>query len=133
MTYVDRNVPTEVKYEEVNEQISYGGDNTALDDIYDDILAENNKLIASDSTYDEIGSDGKLYLSGEYIERDLYKHVFSLGLYGGNVSDSEKAVKKVMKINPVSTTNYITGLYAHLEKLSLLKSLKKTLLISAVP
>ena len=112
LTYVDRNVPTEVKYEEVNEQISYGGDNTALDDIYDDILAENNKLIASDSTYDEIGSDGKLYLSGEYIERDLYKHVFSLGLYGGNVSDSEKAVKKVMKINPVSTTNYITGLYA---------------------
>ena len=112
LTYVDRNVPTEVKYEEVNEQISYGGDNTALDDIYDDILAENNKLIASDSTYDEIGSDGKLYLSGEYIERDLYKHVFSLGLYGGNVSDSEKAIKKVMKINPVSTTNYITGLYA---------------------
>jgi len=112
LTYVDRNVPTEVKYEEVNEQISYGGDNTALDDIYDDILAENNKLIASDSTYDEIGSDGKLYLSGEYIGRDLYKHVFSLGLYGGNVSDSEKAVKKVMKINPVSTTNYITGLYA---------------------
>ena len=63
LTYVDRNVPTEVKYEEINEQISYGGDNTALDDIYDDILAENNKLIASDSTYDEIGSDGKLYLS----------------------------------------------------------------------
>ena len=112
LTYVDRNIPTEVKYEEVNEQISYGGDNTALDEIYDDILAENNKLIASDSTYDEIGSDGKLYLSGEYIGRDLYKHVFSLGLYGGNVSDDEKAVKKVMKINPVSTTNYITGLYA---------------------
>ena len=107
LTYVDRNIPTEVKYEEVNEQISYGGDNTALDDIYDDILAENNKLIASDSTYDEIGSDGKLYLSGEYIGRDLYKHVFSLGLYGGNISDDEKAVKKVMKINPVSTINYL--------------------------
>ena len=112
LTYVDRNVPTETKYEEVNKIISYGGDNTALDEIYDDILAENNKLIASDSTYDEIGADGKLYLKGEYINRDLYKHVFSVGLYGGNVADTEKAVKKVMKINPVSTTNYITGLYA---------------------
>ena len=60
----------------------------------------------------EIGADGKLYLKGEYINRELYKHVFSVGLYGGNVADTEKAVKKVMKINPVSTTNYITGLYA---------------------
>ena len=134
LEYVDRNIPTEIKYEEVNEQISYGGDNTALDEKYEEILAENNisyggdntaldekyeeilaennKLIASSTTYDEIGSDGKLYLNGEYIGRDLYKHIFSVGLYGGGVSDEEKAIKKVMKINPVSTTNYITGLYA---------------------
>ena len=112
LEYVDRNIQTEIKYEEVNEQISYGGDNTALDEKYEEILAENNKLIASSTTYDEIGSDGKLYLNGEYIGRDLYKHIFSVGLYGGGVSDEEKAIKKVMKINPVSTTNYITGLYA---------------------
>ena len=112
LEYVDRNIPTEIKYEEVNEQISYGGDNTALDEKYEEILAENNKLVASSTTYDEIGSDGKLYLNGEYIGRDLYKHIFSVGLYGGGVSDEEKAIKKVMKINPVSTTNYITGLYA---------------------
>ena len=112
LEYVDRNIPTEIKYEEVNEQISYGGDNTALNEKYEEILAENNKLVASSSTYDEIGSDGKLYLNGEYIGRDLYKHVFSVGLYGGGVSDDEKAIKKVMKINPVSSTNYITGLYA---------------------
>ena len=112
LAYVDRNIPTEIKYEEVNEQISYGGDNTALDEKYEEILAENNKLVASSTTYDEIGSDGKLYLNGEYIGRDLYKHIFSVGLYGGGVSDEEKAIKKVMKINPVSTTNYITGLYA---------------------
>ena len=112
LEYVDRNIPTEIKYEAVNEQISYGGDNTALNEKYEEILAENNKLVASSSTYDEIGSDGKLYLNGEYIGRDLYKHVFSVGLYGGGVSDDEKAIKKVMKINPVSSTNYITGLYA---------------------
>ena len=62
-TYITRNPPSEFGYEEVNQRISYGGDNTALDSIYDDILAENNKLIASSTTYDEIGSDGKLYLS----------------------------------------------------------------------
>ena len=108
----DRNVPSGTRYEEVNEIISFGGDNTALNSKFEAILAENNKLIPSSTTYDEIGSDGKLYLNGEYIRRDLYKHVFSVGLYGGNVSDDEKAVKKVIKLNPASSTNYITGLYA---------------------
>jgi len=111
-TYVDRNIPTEFGYEVVNEKISYGGDNSAINDKYDDILAENNKLIASSSTYDEIGSDGKLYLNGKDTGRKLYKHIFSDGLYGSNVSADEKAIKKVIKLNPVSSTNYITGLYA---------------------
>ena len=110
-TYVDRNIPTEFGYEVVNEKISYGGDNSAINDKYDDILAENNKLIASSSTYDEIGSDGKLYLNGKDTGRKLYKHIFSDGLYGSNVSADEKAIKKVIKLNPVSSTNYITGLY----------------------
>ena len=64
--FVNRNIPTEAKYESVNVQISYGGDNSAIDSKYDDILAENNKLIPSDTTYDEIHSDGKLYLKGAY-------------------------------------------------------------------
>ena len=38
LEYVDRNIPTEIKYEEVNEQISYGGDNTALDEKYEEII-----------------------------------------------------------------------------------------------
>ena len=91
--YKSRTIPR-VGYEEVNERISFGGDNTALDSKYEAILAENNKLIASSTNYDEIGSDGKLYLNGEYKGRNLYKHVFSIGLYGGNVADSEEAVKK---------------------------------------
>ena len=110
--FVNRNIPTEAKYESVNVQISYGGDNSAIDSKYDDILAENNKLIPSSTTYDEIRSDGKLYLNGAYINRNLYKHVFSIGLYGGNVANNEKAIKKEIKINPISSTNYITGLYA---------------------
>ena len=109
--YKSRTIPR-VGYEEVNEQISFGGDNTALDSKYEAILAENNKLIPSSTTYDEIGSDGKLYLNGAYIGRNLYKHVFSIGLYGGNVADSEEAVKKKIKLNPDSSTNYLTGLYA---------------------
>ena len=109
---VNRPASTDFRYEEVNEKISYGGDNSAIDSKYNEILAENNKLIASSSTYDEIGSDGKLYLNGNYIGRDLYKHIFSDGLYGENPSSTEKAVKKVMKINPVSSTNYVIGLYA---------------------
>ena len=91
--YKSRTIPR-VGYEEVNERISFGGDNTALDSKYEATLAENNKLIPSSTTYDEIGSDGKLYLNGEYKGRNLYKHVFSIGLYGGNVADSEEAVKK---------------------------------------
>ena len=109
--YKSRTIPR-VGYEEVNERISFGGDNTALDSKYEAILAENNKLIPSSTTYDEIGSDGKLYLNGEYKGRNLYKHVFSIGLYGGNVADSEEAVKKKIKLNPDSSTNYLTGLYA---------------------
>ena len=109
---VDRPTITDFSCEDVNLKISYGGDNSAIDSKYQEILAENNKLIASSSTYDEIGSDGKLYLNGNYINRNLYKHVFSDGLYGQNPSSTEKAVKKVMKINPASSTNYVTGLYA---------------------
>ena len=112
ITNVERNIPTTYGYEEVNIEIKYGGDNKAIDDKYDEILAENNKLIPSSTTYDEIGSDGKLYLKKNFQNRKLYKHIFSKGLYGGDVSNNEKAVKKVIKINPISTTNYITGLYA---------------------
>ena len=112
LSYITRNPPSEFGYEEVNQRISYGGDNSALDSIYDDIIAENNKLIPSSNTYDEIGSDGKLYLNKVDTGRKLYKHVFSDGLYGSNISNDEKAVKKIIKLNPVSSTNYITGLYA---------------------
>ena len=107
-----RTPPSGTNFESFGREILYGEDNSELNSMYNDILTENNLLIASDSTYDEIGADGKLYLNGNYIERNLYKHIFSKGLYGGDVSDSEKAVSMQIRINPVSPTNYITGLYA---------------------
>ena len=112
ITGVERDIPSSTQYFDVNVEISYGGNNNAINDKYEEILEENNKLIASSTTYDKIGADKTLYLNGQDTGKKLFKHIFSVGLYGGEISDSEKAVKKVMKINPVSTTNYITGLYA---------------------
>ena len=107
-----RTPPSTMNYENFGREILYGGDNSELSSMYNDILTENNLLIPSTSTYDEIGSDGKLYLNGNYIGRNLYKHIFSKGLYGGDVADDEKAVSMKIRVNPVSLTNYITGLYA---------------------
>ena len=117
-TEVERKLPTGgFRYESCNEKILYGGNNNAINDKYDEILAENNKLIPSSTNYDEIDENGKLLLNGVDTERKLYKHIFSDGLYDGsstpqNIRDDEKACRKKFKVNPVSTTNYITGLYA---------------------
>ena len=112
-TEIERDKTTNSQqYFNIGVQISYKGSNNDINDKYEQILAENNELIASSTTYDEIRSDKKLYLNGQDTGKSLFKHIFSVGLYGGNISDDEKAVKKVMKINPASSTNYVTGLYA---------------------
>ena len=112
-TEIERDKTTNSQqYFNIGVQISYKGSNNDINDKYVQILAENNELIASSTTYDEIRSDKKLYLNGQDTGKSLFKHIFSVGLYGGNISDDEKAVKKVMKINPASSTNYVTGLYA---------------------
>ena len=41
MSTYKRNVPSSIGYEEMNEQISFGGDNSALDSKYEAILEEN--------------------------------------------------------------------------------------------
>ena len=91
---------------------TYGTSNLNSDEKYQEILEENQKLAAGDDTYDEIDEDGKLYLKGSSTGGVLYKHPFSVGLYGGDISDIEKTVVKTITINPTSLTNYITGLYA---------------------
>ena len=108
----ERSPPSEYKYESFGEKIIYDGDNSAINGRYSEVLAENKKLIASENTYDEIDSNGKLYLKGIDIGKNLYKHIFSDGQYGGNISPAEKALSMKIRINPISLTNYITGLYA---------------------
>ena len=56
--------------------------------------------------------NGNLFLEGQPINKKLYKHSASIGLYGGDVSDEEKAVIKKINITPRPLGNYITGLYA---------------------
>ena len=108
-----RTVPTEVKTEsELPVLPSYGGDNSLAQENHDVIYEENEVITSGTTTYDEIDSDGKLYLNNVYIGKTLYKHKFSIGLSGGNISDDEKAITKKITINPNSYGNYITGLYA---------------------
>lgn len=76
-------------------------------------IANENKLLnASNTTYNSMDEAGNLYLDGNSINRKLYKHSASIGLYGGNVNDDEKAVIKKINITPRNLGNYITGLYA---------------------
>ena len=111
----DRSPPSEYKFQNCQEIIQYILDSTqtneGINDKYDEILAENKLLIASETTYDEIDESGNLLLNSE-VKGTLYKHIFSKDLYGGNIADTEKAVSMKIRINPVSPTNYITGLYA---------------------
>lgn len=77
-----------------------------------DIEAENKLLNASPQTYDSMNENGELFLNGSPIGRRLYKHTGSIGLYGGDISDKEKAIIKRIDITPRKLGNYITGLYA---------------------
>ena len=112
----ERSVPT--VGEAINEEITrsvvpvYGVNNAASTEKYEAIAEENKKLMTGTDTYDELDADGKLYLNGAETGNVLYKHPFSVGLYGGDISDTEKTVIKTIEINPISLTNYITGLYA---------------------
>ena len=105
---------TYIENEELIDYIPIYNENNkeSTDNFYDAILEENKKLMASATNYDEIDENGNLFLKGESIGKQLYKHKFSKDLYGGNIDDNEKSVIKTMKINPISPTNYITGLYA---------------------
>lgn len=90
------------------------------------ILSENSylnadpaaSLLGDCTNYDSLDSDGYLYLNGAPVldsdgnPRRLYKHTAAENMYYGNVSDTEAAVIKQIKISPRNMGNYITGLYA---------------------
>ncbi len=89
-----------------------------------EMIAENRSLcgvgtrvdvsLSAQNTYDSMDSEGNLYLRGERLERKLYKHTGSVGLYGGNISDNEPALRKkfTMKGRGGGQGYLITGLYA---------------------
>ncbi len=130
---VDRKKP-ELKNEGLSRYPVYGQNLSKLSEESDEdftalknaILAENAKLNADPnatlsgtcSNYDSMDENGYLYLSGQPVldsndnHRRLYKHTASENMYFGNVSDSESAVIKQIKIQPRQMGNYITGLYA---------------------
>ena len=83
------------------------------------IIEENNSLVAGTS-YDKMDQNGYLYLKGEPVKdasgehRQLYRHTASVGLYYGDVSDSEPGVVKQMSFRHRTYNSYyeVTGLYA---------------------
>ena len=86
------------------------------------LTANGTWVDASKSTtgsYDKMDENGYLYKKdgtkpGNGVPEQLYKHTASVGMYGGNVSDSEPAVVKKFTIRPRSYGSYysVTGLYA---------------------
>lgn len=84
---------------------------------------ECSKLNPQGGTYDLMDKNGNLYKLDSQgnkqpviengIQRKLYKHTSSIGMYYGNVSDTEKAVIKKVTYQPKSSVGYnLTGLYA---------------------
>lgn len=79
---------------------------------------------ASPRPYNMMDSEGKLwYANGGTVspsleadgvtQRTLYAHTSSVGLYGGNVSDTEPRIVKKVTIRPRGYSGYsVTGLYA---------------------
>ena len=110
----DRTIPATTSNEGLNSRYpTYGTSlSNITDEEKDNILAENSKILASDSTYNSMDSVGNLYLNGSAIGKKLYKHTASVGMYYGNVSDDEKAVVRKITILPGEVRNYVTGLYA---------------------
>lgn len=114
LTTVARNIPSSTNNEGLNDRYpTYGTSlSNITDEEKDNILKEDSLLRASTTTYDSMDENGNLYLNGVSINRKLYKHTSSVGMYYGNVSDEEEAVIAKVTIKPNEVRNYITGLYA---------------------
>ena len=108
---VERSLP-EVSNEGLSRYPVYGTALGTTTEERNQIIKENNDLLASDSTYDSMDENGNLYLNGEPTGRKLYKHTAAVGMYYGDVDDNEPAVIKQISISPRPLGNYITGLYA---------------------
>ena len=91
---VDRKIPSELKNEGLCEMYpKYNGELSGLsDEEKTNLYAEDKLLRTGTDTYNSMDSDGNLYLDGVSINRKLYKHTASAGMYLGDVADNEKGV-----------------------------------------
>ena len=90
----------------------YGGNNSFTQEEREAIIAENNALVSSSSTYDAMDAEGNLSLNGIPTGKKLYKHSAAAGMYEGDVADDEPALVKRLTYRSRSRGNLITGLYA---------------------
>lgn len=111
---VDRKIPSGLhneglceKYPMYNENLSSLSDTDKAN-----IYAEDKLLRTGTDTYNSMDIDGNLYLDGISVNRKLYKHTASAGMYLGDVEDNEKGVIQRVTICQNEDRNYITGVYA---------------------
>lgn len=124
---VKRNIPTEVKNEGMSSAgyPTYGTVLNMTQAQKGEIIKESNFLCAkptqnASGVYEIMDKDGFLYYGNRTPvndangnQRQLYKHTASVGLYGGNVADTEPAVIKKLTMRKRGYNGYaVTGLYA---------------------
>ncbi len=111
---VSRNIPTETGSEGLNSRYpTYGTSLSGItDEEKDNIIRESSLILTSNTTYDSMDAAGNLFLNGEPTGKKLYKHVSGVGMYYGDVSDTEQAVIEQITISSKEVRNFVTGLYA---------------------
>lgn len=108
---IERNIP-EVSNEGLSAYPVYGKQNNSLDKPA--ILAEN-RILNAGNTYDSMDAEGNLYLNGEKVDQEFYKHTYADSNYYGTLSDEDPAVIKKISFNNIvykDNNMYTTGLYA---------------------
>ncbi len=117
--FVDRKIPTEIQDEGLAcGYPTYGYTKSYTMDEKLQVIAEASYLCATPTrnasgTFDKMDSEGNLYLNGTPLNRKLYKHTSSVGMYLGDVSNEERGVIKRITMSPRGYNSYsVTGLYA---------------------
>lgn len=120
---VKRNIPTEAQDGGLATGYPVYGRNLSMtQEQRQAIIDENDALTAvatrvdaahsAQNTYDCMDANGNLYLGGEATGKKLFKHTGSVGLYLGNVSDSEPGVIKKITMQHRGGGYMLTGIYA---------------------
>ncbi len=121
---VDRKIPTETKNGGLAQGYpKYGYTQKLSNEEKNAVIAESWSLCSTETrigsngsprdTYNSMDAEGNLYLNGEPTGNKLYKHSASVGMYMGDVSDSEPAIVKNVTLRHRAANSYnLTGLYA---------------------